>query len=369
MSNFDNTLFVDRERKYRGFQKLLQPDTRQAVMLIEAPKDMGKTWVVGKMIHHCLQPDVSLPVAQIDFRNPRQIHEIQDFLGLIRLLRNKLDAPDHFQQLNATINQLTAAHTVQPGLVTLREQLEQRFNLSELADLAFNLGNIWENLSGSTLADKSRELVVYCERHQLLPQLVELCRQKRPSETWSLDLAGPASTATTAADATSDNNAPLRADSEIERRHAERQINQAFFEGLAGLLKERGLAAFLFDSFEAAPPEAERWILVHLLPNLLDKRKIPRLGDDKKPRLVVIITGRKTPDVTDLNMRDLVVPTGLSHFNEDYIREYFEQRRNIKGLDYRTITLTSGGVPGVLALMADHAMLTQQEDDDFFSDL
>jgi hypothetical protein len=361
MSNFNNTLFVDRERKYRGFQKLLQADTRQAVMLIEAPKDMGKTWVVGKMIHHCLKPDVNLPVAQIDFRNPRQIHEIQDFLGLIRLLRNKLDAPDHFHRLNATINQFTVGHTLQPELSTLRQQLERNFNLDELADLCFELRINFENLPGSTLLAKTRELVAYCERHRLLPQLVALCQEKRPAEAWSATLtdtaAGPAAAAT---GPIQDNNAPLRVESEVERRHAERQINQAFFEGLAALLQERGMAAFLFDSFEAAPAEAEQWLLQQLL---------LRLRDGQIPRLVIIITGRKTPDVTDLKMDHLVVQTGLSHFDEKYIREYFEQRRNIKGLDYRTITLTSGGVPGVLALMADHALLTQQDDDDFFSDL
>jgi hypothetical protein len=146
----------------------------------------------------------------------------------------------------------------------------------------------------------------------------------------------------------------------MERRHAERQISQAFFEGLTRLVEERETAVFLFDSFEMAPQEAERWILKQLL---------LRLRDGTIPRIVVVIAGRKTPDITDLQMDHLIVKTGLSAFSETYIREYFEQRRNISGLDFHTVTLTSGGVPGILAMMAEHTLLTQQEDDDFFDDL
>jgi hypothetical protein len=367
MSNFNRTLFVDRERKYRGFQKLLQPSTRQAIMIIEAPKDMGKTWVIGKMRLHCQEPDVNLPVAQIDFRNPRQLHEIQDFLGLVRLLRDELDAPDHFQDLNATISQFTAvvSHggqetTIRPELVTVWRLLEQYFNLEDLATLCFQLSINFENLAGSTLSSKARELVSYCEQRQLMPQLLALCRENRPHVDWSLPAAGANEGAVTVSDRENDGGAPLLVQSDVERRHAERQISQAFFEGLTRLVEEQGTAVFLFDSFEMAPQEAERWLLKQLL---------LRLRDGAIPRIVVVIAGRKTPDITDLQIDHLVVKTGLSAFNETYIREYFEQRRNINDLDFHTITLTSGGVPGILAMMAEHALLTQQEDDDFFSDL
>jgi hypothetical protein len=84
---------------------------------------------------------------------------------------------------------------------------------------------------------------------------------------------------------------------------------------------------------------------------------------------VVIITGRKTPDLSDLPLNHLLVQTGLDPFTEEHIREYFEERREISGLDWKTIVLTSGGVPGALAMMADHALATQSQEDDFFADL
>jgi hypothetical protein len=125
-------------------------------------------------------------------------------------------------------------------------------------------------------------------------------------------------------------------------------------------LRDKSPIVLLLDSIEAAPPEAERWLLEELL---------PRLTEETLKDLVIIITGRKTPDMSRLNIRHLLVETKLTPFVEADIREYFEERRKISGLDLRTIILTSGGIPGALAMMADHAIVTSEDDDDFFSDL
>lgn len=366
MSIYDELLFVNREKKYRGFQKLLQPSTRQSVMLIEAPRDMGKTWLIGRLQHHCTETQTDVPVAQTDFRNPRQVHELQDELGLMRFIRERLGHPRYFNDLNATINSFTEAGASLSGrLGVLRQNIERYFNLDELNNLAFDLGVNYENLVGQSLQAKSRELVNYCQRHNLLRGLIERCAELRGQVDWWRGLESlrqePADveSADLAEVYVSDNNASIWADTEMERRRALHQINNAFFECLAKLLEDKKQAAFLFDSYEAAPPEADRWIRDHLL---------PRLRDGQLNRLIVIITGRKTPDLTDLDMNDLVVQTHLDPFNVEHVREYFEERRQIMGLDLRTIILTSGGVPGALAMMADHAMGTP-EDDDFFSDL
>jgi hypothetical protein len=369
MSSYDEFLFVDQEKKFRGFQKLLQPETRQAIMLIEAPKDMGKTWLVGKMEHYCQEPDVALPVARVDYRNPREKHEIQDHLGLVRLLRNKLDRPSHFSHLNNVINSFTGPNVggQASGLTTLRRNIERHFSLEELKSLCFDLGVKYDNLAGQTLSAKSVELVSYCQRYSLLSNLIELCAQLRHQVDWRRGLESfrdgenAASNGDTVAADARDRNAPLRADSDVERRHAERQINDAFFESLVGLTAETTPIVFLFDSYEEAPVEAERWLRYQLL---------SRLRDGECEGAIVIVTGRKTPDLTELEMDHLLVETGLDPFSEEHIREYFVERRNISSkLDWETIVVTSGGVPGALAMMADHALATSQEEDDFFSDL
>lgn len=361
MNTYDLHLFVDREKKFRGFQKLLEPSTRQAVMLIEAPRDMGKSWLLNRMQHHCEDTAVSIPVVQIDFRNPRQIHEIQDFLGLVRLIRNKLAQPAYFAPLNATINFFTAAApSANPAVARLRASLEQAFNLEELEGLVVDLGIRYENLAGATLSAKIIALVTYAERYGVLVRLVERCAQLRPAAQW--DVAAFATTAVLAPTdtTTADLGGLLRTETDQERRHAMRQINTAFFDALEKLMADRGQVVLLLDSVEEAPQEAVDWLRDELL---------ARLRDGQLADVVVIVTGRKTPDLSDLDIKHLLVQTGLEPFDETIIREYFEDRRQIRGLDLRTIVLTSGGVPGTLAMMADQALAKTQDDDDFFSDL
>ncbi len=365
MSNYDEQLFVNQEKKFRGLQKLLQPATRQSVMLIEAPQDMGKTWLVDRIQRYCQQADPAIPVAKIDFRNPLQLHEIQDCLGLVRFIRDKVEHGHYFSSLNTTISNFTeTGSSNQAGLALLRQNIETYFDLDQ--NLVFDMGIRYENLIGQSLAAKSRELVNYCQRHDSLHDLVEHCSELRPRVDWWQELEAYQARAASAVDddsvpATSiDNHAPIWADTEIERTRAERQINTAFFECLQKLLADKGQVALLFDSYETVTPVVERWLLDELL---------PRVRDGQFNKINVILSGRKTPDLTDLDMKHLLVQTGLDTFTEEDVREYLEDRRSIEGLDLRTVLLTSGGIPGALAMMADHALATVDAEDDFFSDL
>jgi hypothetical protein len=336
-------------------------------MLIEAPQDMGKTWLINKMQRHCQEPVADIPAVQIDFRNPRHVHSIQDHLGLVRFIRDSLGHARYFSNLNATINSFSEVGVSgNRGLAGLRQKIEEHFNLDELANLVFELNINYENLPGETLQAKSRELVNYAQRHNILRRLVELCAALRSHVDWWQGLEflqqsdALAAEADAAEEMVDDNNAPIWADSSMERQRAEQQINSAFFECLSNLLDEKPRLAFLFDSYEKIPPEADRWLREEL---------ISRLRDGQFNKLILIVTGRKTPDLSDLEVKHLLVETKLDPFTEAYVREYFEERRQVSGLDIRTVLLTSGGVPGALAMMADHATVSAEDDDDFFSDL
>lgn len=365
ISIYDAALFVDQERKFRGFQKLLQPNTRQAVMLIQATKDMGKTWLAGRMHDHCREQTINAPVAYVDFRNPRE--DNQDYLGLIRLLRDKLKHPSYFNTLNDTINSFSNVPTTAvTGLGRLRENIVASFNLSEIRSLCLDINVNYEELGGDTLSDKGRELIQFCQRRRILSQLITRCAELRSQIDWWDELEayrdGDGETAVVETAIVVDYQTTIRVDNPIEARRIARQINDAFFEGLAALITDRSPVVLLFDSYEAAKPGADEWLRRELL---------PRLRDGQLRDLVIIINGRQTPDLSDLNMKPLLVQTSLEPLEEKYVREYFEERRrvDISGLDWRTIMLTSGGVPGAVAMMADHAMATAQDDDDFFSDL
>jgi tetratricopeptide (TPR) repeat protein len=58
------------------------------------------------------------------------------------------------------------------------------FNKSELRTLCFDLSINYENLPGDTLADKVRELIIFCHRYGQIAVLVNQCRELRPVVSW-----------------------------------------------------------------------------------------------------------------------------------------------------------------------------------------
>ncbi|MEZ4712294.1 MAG: hypothetical protein R3A44_34210 [Caldilineaceae bacterium] len=370
MTLFEETLFVDRERKLRGFEKLLQPATRQSVMLIEAAEKMGKTWLIIKMQRICQTPAVGVPAARIDFRNPLDMLKLPDHLGLIRLLRDRLEQPDYFAHLNTVINRVTAnPSTASPSsshLAALAEQIQKVFTLAELERFARFSDVEFENLEGATLFNKCFSLAGYFFRRQRLPDLIARLREERDAVDWQpfadRILAAPAMTDAESTAAMTDQNLRLIGVSEAERQHAERQVSEAFFQCLATLLADKRQVVLLFDAYEAAPEEAERFISAQLLPYLLDES----LRD-----LVVIITGRQTPDLSTLGLNQLIVKTDLEPFGIDDVRDFMTVRsiqENPPDFTFKGVHLLSGGVPGDLALMADRLTAVASQHDPFFDD-
>ena len=88
--------FVDREKQFQGFLKMLARETPKSIMLVEAPADMGKTWLLQKMRHHCAGNGV--PVLYVDFRDRRPY----DYLSLVRLARDQMGG-GHFNATFVTV--------------------------------------------------------------------------------------------------------------------------------------------------------------------------------------------------------------------------------------------------------------------------
>ena len=367
MSNFDEKLFVNFEKKVGGFQKLIRPEVPKSVMVIEAAKDMGKSWLISWMQQHC-QRDADVPVATIHFGDALEIYRIEDDLDLVRLLRDRLNQPHYFHQLNAVINHYTNPDLSNntSALATLRRNIEEYFSLEELQDLTFELGVRYENIAGETLRAKTRSLVIYCDRNGLIELLLTTLQVERPSVPINWREGFDTQTATTTITITlntpiEDKRGRIQALSDRERQYAEQQINQAFFDCLAKLAADKSPIVFLFDATEKAPSKATRWIQTELL---------LRIRQGILPQANVIMTGRKTFDLTDLEIRHLTVETGLAPFADEHISEYIFNRRGITGYELNFFVDASGGVPGLLAIMADNvARKYQDDDDDFFSDL
>lgn len=70
------------------------------------------------------------------------------------------------------------------NLILLRESMMAAFNVSELRTLCFELSIDDENLTLQNKADLVRELIVYCQRRNLLLKLVDHCRRHRSEVDW-----------------------------------------------------------------------------------------------------------------------------------------------------------------------------------------
>ena len=384
--------FINRDRVLRGFNRLLE-SPRKSVMCIRAPEHMGKSWLMHKMQHHCQQPEVNLPVARVEFRDPLDLDRITDHLGLIRLLRDRFEQPAAFSLLNHTINALTT--TAAGGtrstrgtnkLATLAEQIETVYNLSDLRQFTRFVEVEFENISGDTLHDKAYGLVAHFQQRNATTALLEHLVADRPNIQWQPYFNElPTVTGTFVHNNGRVTNMP-RAESnqadgtqqdrfvqdldlllptygnETERRHIERQISNAFFDCISALIEQHGRVMLLIDAYEEIPAVANTFLMDQLFPRLLAA---------PLDKLVVIIAGREVPDIPDLALRNKTVTTGLTNFNEKYIIE-FMQSRNVPKDDSKwtpqSALTFSGGAPGILALMADRALARLNDDEDDFFD-
>ncbi len=73
------------------------------------------------------------------------------------------------------------ATPLSPKAQALYPLLNQYFSLTDLEDLSFQLGIDWDDLRGDTKGGKARALLLHCDRHDLLPNLVGRMRAARPN--------------------------------------------------------------------------------------------------------------------------------------------------------------------------------------------
>jgi hypothetical protein len=221
--------FVNREKQFQGFLKMLARETPKTIMLIEAPGDMGKSWLIHKMRHYCLENQIA--TAHVDFRDRHPY----DYLSLVRLARDQM-GPLAFNQLTQIINSFTSVNlTLATG----------------------GTGSSAVNIDSNTGA--------------------------------KTDIGGDVA----GRDIIKDNQFFVQADSDMARRTAEIRINDTFFQCLGQLVATQGRAVLLFDSYEDITTEADAWLCDYVLGHLRNNqpantllivagRKTPDLPADYK---------------------------------------------------------------------------------------
>ncbi|MBV7332692.1 hypothetical protein KFU94_31575 [Chloroflexi bacterium TSY] len=333
-------------------------------MFIEAAEKMGKTWLMIKMERLCEAAELGIPVARVDFRNPLDLTKITDYVALIRLLANRLQSGHYFGPLDALIDRIDQVRSSGgssriSSLSDLADQISLLYSLGELRRLALQLDLEFEELRGETRTEKASELVKHFYRRNTLNQLMEKLKSDRSRFNWQpyFDALPLQDSSSREGDESLIRILPSRLE---EDQQLEQQVCDTFFDCLASLVAGAGRVMLLFDAYEEAPQEARRFIVEQLLPHLLDERL---------HKMVVIIMGRKTPDISDLNLNHLVVETDLDPFTVEHVRDFMKSR-NIQedppDWTWKGLHLLRGGVPGDLALMADRLTARASKHDPFF---
>lgn len=74
-----------------------------------------------------------------------------------------------------------------PKVSALGKKVSDKFNEDELRDLARKLSIDYEDLSGDNKLRKAHELVENIDRHGRVSELLEILREERPRDTWSIE--------------------------------------------------------------------------------------------------------------------------------------------------------------------------------------
>lgn len=67
---------------------------------------------------------------------------------------------------------------------TFHGQMANAFSLDEIRQICFDLAVNFEELPGTRLSDKCRELYLFMERRGDLVRLIGICQAERPAENW-----------------------------------------------------------------------------------------------------------------------------------------------------------------------------------------
>ena len=188
------------------------PQTQKQIMLVQASKQMGKTWLILHLQNDCRS--TGIPVAHIDFGDRRA----WDYLAIVREARDQF-GPVEFNTLTQEIN---AATNIQV----------------QLATSAGGGGNANVNVAtgGGQISDSQIKVG---------------------------DIAGR--------DVIKDNFFFIQTDSETIRQNIEDRITDAFLTCLDTFQHDR-VVAFLFDTYDQVTQAADRWLQAFLLARVRDDR-------------------------------------------------------------------------------------------------
>lgn len=151
-----------------------------------------------------------------------------------------------------------------------------------------------------------------------------------------------------------DNYFVLQTDNPLVRQAAEDRVNQAFF----GALTAQSLltpVVFLFDTYERASLDAERWV-AGAADRWVQSELLARIRNAKLSNVIVVLAGTRTPEF-GVEWNEVLGRMKLDELDCVYVTEYLRQRRGltvITDAEAKRLCEATGGNPQVLGLIGDN---------------
>jgi hypothetical protein len=152
-----------------------------------------------------------------------------------------------------------------------------------------------------------------------------------------------------------DNLFIVQTDNPLLLQAIEDRVTQVFFECLrdAAALAP---ALFLFDSYERASQEGERWVAT-AADRWIRRELLARVRDGRQPNTVVVLAGRRLPEFPAVEWGDVVGRLELEFFSVQDVAQYLRENRGLASLsdaEVQTLYTAIQGNPQLLGIIGDN---------------
>jgi hypothetical protein len=322
--------FVNRERELQHLHDMYMGKQETRILLIKGQEGIGKSW----MLRCAFREHNDFPVALMDLA----LQYGQDPIELVRGLKDQISSVDWTVVNNLLAESDTTSYLADfPGYDRrkLLKLLTGYFSLDELRTLCFNIGVDFDDLGSGGKESIARELILLMGRRpERLATLINEIRAQRPSISWNDG-------------ETLVSEGAIFLPGSDDKRGKQLQLQklaEAVVNALDVFSSERPVL-ILLDTYEKVTKSVADWLGQHFLPLI-------RQGN--LAGLRVVIAGREVPSF-DREWRIVVDTTELLGLPEPAIREYWIARRKQPETDLAFVRRYSGGIPLMLAQMADIA--------------
>jgi len=151
-----------------------------------------------------------------------------------------------------------------------------------------------------------------------------------------------------------DNYFVLQTDNPLVRQAAEDRINQAFFSALQAQSASTRVV-FLFDTYERASLESERWVS-SAADRWVQNELLVRIRDTKLTNVIVVLAGTRAPEF-GAEWNEVLGHMELDPLDCEYVSEYLRQRRGLSVItdaEAQRLCEATAGSPQVLGLIGDN---------------